>query len=210
MCPSATVVRTIEISVSDPDCALWTIIDSQLLSSLIATIYASIVPLITGLEHAYQVWEVLEHCFNSISRTHIHDLKWQLYSITKTSTFEAYFDSIKQLAYKSAAVGAPVYEEDLVFYALHGLPPEFDPLRTALMAKVGDITFEELITLVNGEEMHKNRTSSSVNTDASTSVFVAQKSNLSGASSFSQPVQQQSQFPHYVSSKGVQPITSSQ
>lgn len=44
--------------------------------------------------------------------------------MTKTTTLEAYFDTIKQLSYKSAAAGAPV-SEDLMFYTMHGLPTEF-------------------------------------------------------------------------------------
>lgn len=85
-CPSATVVRTTESSVSDPDLALCKIIDSQVLSCLIATISATTLPLILGLNHAYQVWTILEQRFNSVSRAHIHDLKRQLYNISKTST----------------------------------------------------------------------------------------------------------------------------
>ncbi|KAH7842771.1 hypothetical protein Vadar_009028 [Vaccinium darrowii] len=127
-----------------------------------------------GLEHASQIWEILEQRFNSVSRTHVHDLKRQLYNVTKTSTLEAYFDTIKQLAYKSAAAGAPVSEEDLIFYTMHGLPTEFDTLQTALSARVGNITFEELVSILNGEEMRRNRSAGiNTNTDVSTSVFMA-------------------------------------
>lgn len=102
-------------------------------------------------------WEILENRFNSVSKTHIHDLKLQLYNINKTSTFQVYFDTIKEITYKLVVVGAPLIEDDLVFHALHGLPLKFDPLQIALGARSGDLIFEELITIVNGEEMLKNR-----------------------------------------------------
>lgn len=192
-CPLPTATRTTEVSLSDPDIALWTIVDSQLLSCLIATICASTVPLILGLEHAYKVWEVIEHRFNSVSRTYIHDLKRQLYTITKTTTLDAYFDSIKEIAYKLAAAGAPISEEDLVFYAIHGLPTEFDSIHGALQTRSGDLSFEELITMVNAEEMRKNR-SQHVNSTASASVFVAtSKMNPSSSSSYPPFSPQQSQ-----------------
>lgn len=188
-CPSATVVRTTEITVSEPDMALWKIVDSQLVSCLIATLSPSTLSLILGLDHAFQIWEVLEHRFNSVSRTHIHDLKRQLYNVTKTSTLEVYFYTIKQLAYKSAAAGAPVSEEDLIFYTMHGLPTEFDNIQTALSARVGNITFEELVTILNGEEMRRNRSS---NVNVNTSVFVATpRATTSGLHAVKFPQQQQ-------------------
>lgn len=95
-----------------------------------------------------------------------------------------------------AAAGAPVSEEDLIFYTLHGLPSEFDGLQTTISTRLGEITFEELITLINGEEMRKNK-SPGVNASASTSVFVAttQQNPLTTTTSSHVPQQKfQSQF----------------
>lgn len=129
-------------------------------------------PLILGLDHAFQVWQTLEHRFNSVSKTHIHDLKQQLFNITKTTTFDAYFDTIKELSYKLAAAGAPLTNDDLIFHALHGLPPEFDTLQTALSPRIGDLSFEELVTIVNGEELRKNRSVKPIARLPSSSVFL--------------------------------------
>ncbi|KAH7842892.1 hypothetical protein Vadar_010255 [Vaccinium darrowii] len=136
-------------------------------------ISAATLPLVLGLDHAFQVWQILKHRFNSVSKAHIHDLKQQLFNITKTITFDAYFDTIKELSYKLAAAGAPLSNDDLIFHALHGLPPEFDNLQTALSPRIGDLTFEELVTSVNGEEMRKNRAGKSVSGLPSSSVFLA-------------------------------------
>ncbi|KAH7851232.1 hypothetical protein Vadar_008883 [Vaccinium darrowii] len=42
-------------------------------------------------------------------------------------------------------------DDDLVFYALKGLPSEFKPVRSALTAK-GDVLFDELATILKNEE----------------------------------------------------------
>ncbi|KAH7843514.1 hypothetical protein Vadar_017550 [Vaccinium darrowii] len=145
---------------------------------------------------------ILEHRFNSVSKTHIHDLKQQLFNVTKTTTFNAYFDTIQELSYKLAAVGTPLSNDDIIFHALHGLPEEFDTLQTALSARTGDLSFEELVTIVNGEEIRKNRTSGKIiswpNSWHSSSIFLAvNKSNtvVPGLSSYSSSVVPQGQ-PH--------------
>lgn len=194
--PASDVVRTTEVTVSAPDLVLWKIIDGQLVSCLIATISATTLPLVLGIDHAVQVWQILEHRFNSVSKTHIHDLKQQLFNVTKTTTLDAYFDTIKELSYKLAAAGAPLSNDDIIFHALHGLPSDFDTLQTALSARIGDLSFEELITIVNGEEIRKNRSSGKPNSGVSSSVFLTvNKTDTAapGTSSYSPSVTHQGQ-----------------
>ncbi|KAH7837272.1 hypothetical protein Vadar_011858 [Vaccinium darrowii] len=52
---------------------------------------------------------------------------------------------------KLQAVGYQVDDDDLVFYALKGLPKEYKPIRAALNAK-GDIMFSDLATILKNEE----------------------------------------------------------
>lgn len=201
-CPASGASRTAEISVLEPDSTLWKIVDSQLVSCLIATLSATTLPLILGLEHAFQVWNALEHRFNSLSKTHVHDLRQQLYNVTKTTTLDAYFDIIKELSYKLAAAGTPVTDDELVFHALHGLPSEFDPLQTALGTRIGSITFDELITIVNGEEMRRNRAQSIKPVPGSSSVFVTMPAS---ANSAPQPVMSSYSVPHGAHNQTEQP-----
>lgn len=76
---------------------------------------------------------------------------------------DSYIDEIRSHAHKLEAVGHHVDDDDLVFYTLNGLPQEeFKQLRTASGARGGDVTFEELRTILNSKEsrIHKNESTS--------------------------------------------------
>ncbi|KAH7844680.1 hypothetical protein Vadar_030567 [Vaccinium darrowii] len=65
-------------------------------------------------------------------------------------------DRLRGYAQKLEAIGYHVDDDDLVFYALKGLPPEFKPVRSALIAK-GDVVFDELVTILKNEELQLER-----------------------------------------------------
>ncbi|KAH7858995.1 hypothetical protein Vadar_030253 [Vaccinium darrowii] len=67
-----------------------------------------------------------------------------------------YIDEIRGYAQKLEAIGYHIDDDDLVFYALKGLPSEFRGVRSALAAK-GDVLFDELATILKNEESHIHR-----------------------------------------------------
>lgn len=69
-----------------------------------------------------------------MSGSNIHNLKQTLFNFTKTSTMEQYIDEIKLCAQKLSAIGYMVYDDDLVFHTINGLPGEFDPLKSVIGA----------------------------------------------------------------------------
>lgn len=79
-----------------------------------------------------------------------------------------------------------VYDEDMVFRTMNGLPGEFDPLKSAIGAQ-RDLKFHELVFILKAEEsrIHKSKGES-----GSTSVFVATQTlhdpSTTGASSSAQ------------------------
>lgn len=52
-----------------------------------------------------------------------------------------------------AACGSPIDEKDLIFYALNGLPSEFDPIKSAGRMRGGKLKFEELTSILESEDM---------------------------------------------------------
>ncbi|KAH7850110.1 hypothetical protein Vadar_028117 [Vaccinium darrowii] len=81
----------------------------------------------------------------------------------KLEQMDEYIDEIRNHAHRLEAVGHHVDDDDLVFYTLNGLPvEEFKNLKTAVRTR-GDVSFEELTTLLHSEEMqiHKYEASSS-------------------------------------------------
>ncbi|KAE9452097.1 hypothetical protein C3L33_16005, partial [Rhododendron williamsianum] len=169
--------------VSNSEFALWNLVDSQLLSCLLASLSQNILPYVLGLDHAYQVWQSLSSRYNSLSRAHVHDVRDRLYNVTKTSTMEAYIDTIKGYAQRLAAAGCPMEDDDLVFHTLRGLKSKaFDGFKTAVRLRGDDITFDELITRLNGEDMQMIKDDEVV----TTSVLVATHGNSSVPNSIPQ------------------------
>lgn len=117
--------------VSNPEFVLWTLFDNQLLSCLTASLSASTLPHVLGLEHVSQVWQTLKHRFNTLSKSHIHELRSRLYSVTNTGTMDFYIDEIRSYTQRLEAVGYHVEENDLVFYAIKGLPSVFRGIKSA-------------------------------------------------------------------------------
>lgn len=70
-----------------------------------------------------------------------------------------YLDKIKQIAVQLAAAGKPVDSDDLVFFALGGLGPEYEPLAMALTSRTTPVAIEELHTVLLTQEHQLSITS---------------------------------------------------
>ncbi|KAI8562467.1 hypothetical protein RHMOL_Rhmol03G0039200 [Rhododendron molle] len=127
------------------------------------------------LHSTHQVWDSLSNRYNSLSRSHVQDLKGKLYSITKTSTIEHYVDTLKEFSQKLIVAGSPVDEDDLIFHTLRGLPPVFNGFKTTVraMRTRGDIiSFDQVVNMLNGEDQLLQQ-SSAEHASSSSSVLVA-------------------------------------
>lgn len=168
-CPAPTIRDSTNNSVSNPEFLLWTLIDNQLLSCVTASLSVATLPHVLGLTHVSQVWSSLEQRFNSLTKSHIHELKSRLYNVQKTGTMENYIDEIRNYKQRLEAVGHHVDDDDLVFYVLKGLPPEFNNVKSGLRMK-GDVTFDELTSILHAEEaqIHRDEGTSSAKVFAAT------------------------------------------
>ena len=104
--------------------------NGRLLSCVIATVSTSILPHVLGYRLVSELWNAIRHKYSSLSRSHIHDLKRQIFNSKKTSTMDNYVDFMKNCADKLAASGSPIDDEDLVYHTLNGLLREFDGFKT--------------------------------------------------------------------------------
>lgn len=171
VCPANQIRNSEGNLVTNPDYAMWKLIDRQILSCLTASLSQSTLPYVLGFDHASQVWESLAKRYNSLSKTHVHELRGKLYNLTKSSTMEVYIDTIKDCAQKLAAAGNPLRDDDLIFHTLHGLPLDFKGFKTAVRTRgVETFTFDELVSILSGEDIEMTRESAETNT---TTVLVA-------------------------------------
>ncbi|KAH7840779.1 hypothetical protein Vadar_021479 [Vaccinium darrowii] len=172
-----------EVSIN-PAYTLWKLIDSQLKSCLNASLSQATLPYVLGLRYAYQVWDSLGKRYNTITESHVQELKDELYSVSKTSTIEAYVDKIQEIAQKLTAAGCVVEEDELVFRTLQGLPKAFNGLRTAVRAvrtRGTKMSFDELVSMMKSEDTQLSKEASDI--EGSNTVLIAshsrsQNSNL--------------------------------
>lgn len=149
---------------------------------LTASLSQTTLPYILELHHTYQVWESLANRYNSLSKSHVQEIKGKLYTVTKTSTIEHYVDTIKEYAQKLVAAGSPVDEDDLIFHTLRGLPPVFNGFKTTVRAMRlrGEISFNEVVNMLNGEDIQLIQESSVDVASSSSSVLVATHGSQAG------------------------------
>lgn len=175
--PVSTILDSENTRITNPEFTLWTLIDNQLLSCLTASLSPATLPHVLGLEHVTQVWHTLEHRFNSISKSHIHELRSRLYSVTKTGTMDSYIDEIRNCVQRLEAVGYHVEGSDMVFCAIKGLPPAFKGIRSALNTIRGDILFDELATILRNEEAQIHKDEGEIGTSTSKVLLTTQKTS---------------------------------
>ena len=84
-------------SVVNPDFIQWDTKDQALISMMSATLSLSALALVIGQKSAKGVWDTLEKCFTSFSRSNILSLKRDLHSIKKNSdSINVYMQKIKE------------------------------------------------------------------------------------------------------------------
>lgn len=130
----------------------------------------------TALRSAHQIWISLSNRYNLLSKTHVQELKDQLYNLSKTASIDLYIDKIKELAQKLVAAGSPIEDDELVFRTLHGLPKAFNGLKTAVRAvrtRGYSLSFDEVVTMLKSEDIQLIQDSSSEAEVQNTSILVA-------------------------------------
>lgn len=73
-------------------------------------------------------------------------------SVYDIDSIDVYFQKIKQIRDKLAAVLVVLDDEDILYVALDGLPLEYDSSSLAIRTCSDILTVEELNTLLNVEE----------------------------------------------------------
>ncbi|KAK6156491.1 hypothetical protein DH2020_010739 [Rehmannia glutinosa] len=139
----------------NPAYSKWLKVDRYLRSCLIASISPPVLSHVSHLPSASEIWRTLEQRFHSISRSHVHQLKFRLHTLAKGSkSIHEYLDEVKSITDSLASVTKPMDEDDLVLYILKGLPIEFDTLRASIRVRPDAISVTELTNLLIVEELH--------------------------------------------------------
>lgn len=127
--------------------------------------------------HFTYVWEILEKCFASISRSHVLQLKSNVQSLKKgSSSIDQYLHQLKDVTDSLAAAGHLVDDTDLIFHTLNGLPSKYDAFSMSICVRGPLVTPDELHSLLLTEEIAlESRTKNLLQVEHNPQVFLSQR-----------------------------------
>ncbi|KAI5345185.1 hypothetical protein L3X38_013062 [Prunus dulcis] len=114
----------------------WIRTDKALLSLLIASLFDEALEYVIGCKTARDAWINLSDRYASVSRGRINHLKTELQIAQKGGdSIERFLLHLKHLRDQLNAAGIKISDDDFIINALNGLPPEYDIIKTVLIAR---------------------------------------------------------------------------
>ncbi|CAL9014239.1 unnamed protein product [Prunus brigantina] len=114
----------------------WIRTDKALLSLLIASLSDEALEYVIGCKTARDAWINLSDRYASVSRARINHLKTELQTAQKGGdSIERFLLRLKHLRDQLNAAGIKISDDDFIINALNGLPPEYDIIKTVLIAR---------------------------------------------------------------------------
>ncbi|VFQ93979.1 unnamed protein product [Cuscuta campestris] len=130
--------------VPNPAYEVWSVINAQLCACLLAIISPSVQTHLHGLDTATTIWDHLQLRYNSLSRTHIFQLKEQLHNVQKGSdSMQQYLDSVTNIVAALDRAKAAVPEHDVILGVLRGLPSEYASIKQNIRTNIANVTFAQ-------------------------------------------------------------------
>ena len=131
---------TLEVN---PAYVIWKSREQALFTFLNSTLSPSVLALTVGQKSGRGVWKILEKHFASISRSSVMSLRNELNEVKKgTDTIDAYFQKIKHIRDKLAAVSMFLDDKKLLHIALDGLPSEFNSFSSTIRTRSDVLSVE--------------------------------------------------------------------
>ena len=88
--------------------------------------------------------------FSSQSLSRVNNIRTALINAQKgNQSVASYFASLRGLADELATAGKPIQDDELISYILHGLDVDYQPLVSALDARVTPVTLDELFAVLS-------------------------------------------------------------
>ncbi|KAI0516629.1 hypothetical protein KFK09_009306 [Dendrobium nobile] len=134
---------------------LWKLVDQNLVSALLSTISASVLPYVLSLSTAHEVWITLENRLQPTNRSRVIQLKNELHHIQmKELSMAQYLTQIKALVDNITASGGHIDVEDIILHTLNGLPSIYNPFKSTIRTFQQSISLDTLYSLLCSEEIN--------------------------------------------------------
>ncbi|GKB22141.1 ribonuclease H-like domain-containing protein, partial [Tanacetum coccineum] len=130
---------------------------------------------------AKEAWDHLEEIFKDNKRPRAMALKTELRNLKLGDlTIDAYFRKLESIAFVLSGLGYPLTDEDIIHYALEGLPSTYQIMSTIIVSQNPFPDLKMVRSLLTTEEMRlKNRLQTTLvdPTSASPTVLLANTNN---------------------------------
>ncbi|KAF8397444.1 hypothetical protein HHK36_016361 [Tetracentron sinense] len=165
----------------DPAYETWHERDSLVLLWINASLHASVLQRVIGLQTSREVWQRLERLHLMQSHSRVLQLKQQFQSLKKGGmSITDFLDKMKSLADCLEAVGQQVSDYEICIQVLNGLGPEYDPVHTSVLNRDSPILFDELFgQLLTFELRLESHASNNTFEQPSTALFTNRASQSS-------------------------------
>ncbi|CAN6356870.1 unnamed protein product [Urochloa humidicola] len=139
--------------VANPAFAQWEVRDQQVLNYLLSSLSSDILLQVVSSMTAREAWVAIDTLFASQSRARVISTRLALATAHKgTSNVTDYFGRMKTLTDEMASAGKKLEDEEFVSYILAGLDMDFNPLVSAIAARVEPIFLGELFNQLTSFE----------------------------------------------------------
>jgi hypothetical protein len=142
------------VKTSNPAYEAWLAQDQQVLSFLLSSLSKEILSSVAAKPTSVLAWREVEGMFSSQTRARVVNTRMALANTKKGNTTTAeYFAKMRALGDEMNAAGRKLEDEELVEYILAGLDFEYNPVVSAVVARVEPISISELYSQVLAFEM---------------------------------------------------------
>ena len=95
-----------------------------------------------GLTSAAAIWNHLQLRYNSLSRTHIFQLKEQLHGVQKCSdSMQKYLDSVVTIVAALDRAKSGIPDQDMILFILRGLSSKYASIKQNIRTNIAHVTF---------------------------------------------------------------------
>ena len=105
---------------------------------------------VTAITTARELWVALASMFSSQSLSRVNNIRTALINTQKgNQSVSSFFTAMRGLANEISAEGKLIQDDKLISYIIHGLDQDYQPLVSALDARVTPVTLDELFAMLS-------------------------------------------------------------
>jgi uncharacterized membrane protein YgcG len=156
--PANTVPATVDgktVQQPNPAYAKWVAQDQSVLGYLLSSLTREALLHITTCTTSADVWRTIASLYSTQTRARSVNTHIALTTTRKNQlSISDYFAKVRSYADEMASAGNALTDEELVSYILTGLDEDYNPVFTAIVARIDSVTSSDLYTQLLSFKQH--------------------------------------------------------